>query len=118
MVMKTMSDHVALLKLGENKGVKGLVSTKPGGALMMSIQAVHEFIFNSFNATDAVTDQVLRALMYTRSGEIVELSGKEGSFSKDNWGDYLVKGAGGASDKLVRQSTYFKAKIVRMLEKQ
>lgn len=56
--------------------------------------------------------------MYARSGEIVEPSGKEGSFSKDNWGDYLVKGAGGAADKLVCRSTYFKAKIVRMLEKQ
>ena len=56
--------------------------------------------------------------MYSRSGEIVEPSGKEGSFSKDNWGDYLVKGAGGAPDKLVRCSTYFKVKIVQMLEKQ
>jgi hypothetical protein len=65
-----------------------------------------------------LSDQVLRALMYTRSGEIIEPSGKEGSFSKDNWGDYLVKGAGGAPDKLVRRSTYFKAKILRMPAKQ
>ena len=50
MVMKTMSNHVALLKLGENKGVKGLASTKPGGALMMAIQAVrasHLFLTHS-----------------------------------------------------------------------
>ena len=50
--------------------------------------------------------------MYSKSGEIVEPSGKEGSFLKDNWGDYLVKGAGGAPDKLVQRRTYFKAKIV------
>ena len=56
--------------------------------------------------------------MYSRSGKIVEPSGKEGSFLKDNWGDYLVKGAGGAPDKLVQRSTYFKAKIVWMPEKQ
>jgi hypothetical protein len=40
-----MSDHVALLKLGKSKGVTGLASTKPGGALMISIQAVHDFYF-------------------------------------------------------------------------
>ena len=45
MVMKTMSNHVALLKLGKSKGVTGLASTKPGGALMISIQAVHDFYF-------------------------------------------------------------------------
>ena len=69
-------------------------------------------------ATHAASDQVLRALMYARSGEIVEPSGKEGSFSKDNWGDYFVKGAGGAPDKLMRRSTFFKPKIVRMPDKQ
>ena len=68
--------------------------------------------------THIAGNQVLRALMYARSGEIVEPSGKEGSFSKDNWGDYLVKGAGGVPDKLMRRSTYFKAKIVRMPDKQ
>ena len=45
MVMKTLSDHVALLKLGESKGVEGLALTKPGGALMMSIQAVCNLIY-------------------------------------------------------------------------
>ena len=66
-------------------------------------------------ATHAASDQVLRALMYARSGEIVEPSGakwEEGSFSKDNWGDYFIKGAGGAPDKLMRRSTFFKLKIV------
>ena len=43
---------------------------------------------------------------------------KQANTALDNWGDYLVKGAGGASDKLVRRSTYFRAKIVRMPEKQ
>jgi hypothetical protein len=55
--------------------------------------------------------------MYARSGEVVELSGREGSFSKDNWGDYIIKGAGGVPDKWVRRSTYFKPKIVLMPEK-
>ena len=45
MVMKTLSEHVALLKLGKSKGVEGLASTKPGGALMMSIQAACGFDF-------------------------------------------------------------------------
>ena len=56
--------------------------------------------------------------MYARSGEIVEPRGKEGSFSKDNWGDYLIKGAGGVPDKWVRRSTYFKPKIAQMPDKQ
>jgi hypothetical protein len=33
--------------------------------------------------------------MYARSGEVIEPSGREGSFSKDNWGDYIIKGTGG-----------------------
>ena len=41
MVMKTLSPHVSLLKTGqESKGVVSLASTKPYGALMISIQAV------------------------------------------------------------------------------
>jgi hypothetical protein len=52
MVMKTLSDHVALLKVGESKGVKGLASTKPAGALMMSIQAVCDYS-NLFGTTSS-----------------------------------------------------------------
>ena len=41
MVMKTLSTHVSLLKIGQqSKGVVALASTKPCGALMISIQAV------------------------------------------------------------------------------
>ena len=49
--------------------------------------------------------------MCAKSGDLVEPSGKEGGFSKDNWGDYIVKGAGGTADRLVRRSTFFKARI-------
>jgi ATP-dependent protease HslVU (ClpYQ) peptidase subunit len=55
--------------------------------------------------------------MYAKSGDLVEPSGKEGGFSKDNWGDYIVKGAGSTADRLVRRSTFFKARILTLSEK-
>jgi hypothetical protein len=55
--------------------------------------------------------------MCAKSGNLVESSGKEGGFSKDNWGDYIVKGAGGTADRLVRRSTFFKARILTLSEK-
>jgi hypothetical protein len=54
--------------------------------------------------------------MCAKSGDLVELGGKEGGFSKDNWGDYIVKGAGGTADRLVRRSTFFKARIQTLSE--
>ena len=48
---------------------------------------------------------------------VVELSGKEGGFLMDNWGDFIVlKGAGGMADRLVRQSMFFKARIQTLTE--
>ena len=52
--------------------------------------------------------------MCAKSGNLVEPNGKEGGFSKDNWGDYIVKGAGGTADRLVRRSTFFKARILTL----
>ena len=54
--------------------------------------------------------------MCAKSGDLVEPNGKEGGFSKDNWGDYIVKGAGGTPDRLVLRSTFFKARILTLTE--
>ena len=52
MVMKTLSSHASILKIGrESKGVVSLASTTPYGALMISIQAVCNSIIISVNVS-------------------------------------------------------------------
>ena len=62
MVMKTLSLHISLLKIGIEdwkgeqgcKGVVSLASTTPYGALMISIQAVCNTIIISVNVSQMV----------------------------------------------------------------
>ena len=58
-------------------------------------------------------------LIYSKTSELKEPKGKMGNFLKENWGDYLVKGRqADARNQIIWCSTYFKAKIDQMLQKQ
>ena len=97
-----LSLHVSLLRTGQqSKGVVALASTKPYGALMISIQLVCILLLQLMFSSSQIVILGSCTLMCVKSGNLEKPSGKEGGFSKDNWGDYIVKRAGGTADKLV-----------------
>jgi hypothetical protein len=59
--------------------------------------------------------QVLRALTYSTTGKFQPPSGKAGSFSQENWGDYEIQDKKGKR-KLKRRSTVYQKRVDSMTD--
>lgn len=100
MVLKVFAEHLSIVGSSTPGALEALgfvPSSKPRGALMLSIQAVN------------------RALEYSLTGktEIPQGNDKTGHFSKENWGDYerLTTLNGQDYRKPVKRATVFAATI-------
>ncbi|KAF8815130.1 hypothetical protein BYT27DRAFT_7249489 [Phlegmacium glaucopus] len=97
LVLKTLAVFVNLITSVRYDIANFTPSEKPRGALMLSIQAV------------------LCALTYSTTGKFQPPSGKTGSFSQENWGDYTIQDGKGKG-KLKRRSTLYQKRVDKMTE--
>ncbi|KAF8815300.1 hypothetical protein BYT27DRAFT_7238493 [Phlegmacium glaucopus] len=96
LVLKTLAVYLALVT-SIHPDLSGYTpSSRPWGALMLSIQAVH------------------RALQYSVSGKFKPPGGKAGSFSQENWGDYEILDEKRGKMKLKRRSTIYQKWVDNM----
>ncbi|KAF8814420.1 hypothetical protein BYT27DRAFT_6334547 [Phlegmacium glaucopus] len=97
LVLKTLAVFVNLITSVRYDIANFTPSEKPRGTLMLSIQAV------------------LRALTYSTTGKFEPPSGKTGSLSQENWGDYMIQD-GKLKLKLKRRSTLYQKRVDKMTE--
>ncbi|KAF8809220.1 hypothetical protein BYT27DRAFT_7241277 [Phlegmacium glaucopus] len=96
LVLKTLAVYLALVT-SIRPDISGYTpSSRPRGALMLSIQAVH------------------RALQYSVSGKFKPPGGKAGSFSQENWGDYEILDEKRGKMKLKQRSTIYQKRVDNM----
>ncbi|KAF8800430.1 hypothetical protein BYT27DRAFT_7342425 [Phlegmacium glaucopus] len=96
LVLKTLAVYLALVTSIRPDLGGYTPSSRPRGALMLSIQAVH------------------RALQYSVSGKFKPPGGKAGSFSQENWGDYEILDEKRGKMKLKQRSTIYQKRVDNM----